>query len=122
MIMRVLPINDLGRHMFGVRTDVEQAIERVLGSGRYILGTECSSFEREFALYCGATHCVGVANGTDALELGLRALGIKAGSRVATVANGVFYTTAALTAIGAIPVFVDVDEATHLMELDGLAR
>jgi dTDP-4-amino-4,6-dideoxygalactose transaminase len=116
-----IPVNDLARHASAVRDDVGPAVERVLAKGWYILGAECTAFEREFAAYCGIEHCVGLANGSDALELGLRALGIGAGARVATVANGGFYTSTALIAIGAVPVFVDVDETTHLMNLEVLA-
>lgn len=86
------------------------AAQRVIARGRYVLGVEVDAFEREFAAFCGATHCVGVANGTDALEISFRACGVGPGSRVATVANAGFYTCAALAAIGAHPVFVDVDE------------
>ncbi|MEU7861910.1 DegT/DnrJ/EryC1/StrS family aminotransferase [Nonomuraea sp. NPDC049141] len=98
------------------------AVERVLRSGWYILGKDGEAFERDFAEYCGTAHCVGVANGTDAIELGLRALGIGAGNRVATVANAGTYTTTALMAIGAHPVFVDVDRGTKLMDLAHLER
>ena len=120
-IFMTIPVNDLVRHSSAIRDDVGSAIEKVLAKGWYTLGAECSAFEREFASYCGTEHCVGLANGSDALELGLRALGVGAGARVATVANAGFYTCAALTAIGAVPVFVDVVEATHLMDLDALA-
>jgi aminotransferase EvaB len=119
--LKTIPINDLVRHSSAVHNDVGLAIEKVLAKGWYVLGTECSAFESEFASFCGVEHCVGVANGTDALELGLRALGIEAGRRVATVANAGFYTTTALIAIGAVPVFVDVEETTHLMDLGKLA-
>ncbi|GGO65566.1 DegT/DnrJ/EryC1/StrS family aminotransferase [Nonomuraea cavernae] len=118
---RVL-INDLGRHAFSTGAAVRDAVERVLGSGWYVLGAEGKAFEREFAAYCGAAHCVGVANGTDAIELGLRALGVGPGSRVATVANAGFYTTTALLALGARPVFVDVDPDTKLMRPAELER
>ncbi len=87
------------------------AIERVMSSRHYVLGHEVDAFEHEYAEYCGTRRCVGVANGTDAIELALRALGIGRGSRVATVANAGYYTCTALDAIGAEPVFVDVDES-----------
>ncbi|MFI7706015.1 DegT/DnrJ/EryC1/StrS family aminotransferase [Nonomuraea sp. NPDC049480] len=115
-------INDLARHARSTETAVQAAVERVLKSGWYVLGEEGESFEQDFADYCGTTHCVGVANGTDAIELGLRALGVGAGSRVATVANAGFYTTTALLALGAWPVFVDVDRDTKLMDLAQLQR
>jgi len=82
---------------------------RVASRGQYVLGEEVAAFEREFADFCGTAQCIGVANGTDALEIALRAAGIDRGDRVATVANAGYYTCAALAAIGAEPVFIDVD-------------
>ncbi|GAA3088778.1 DegT/DnrJ/EryC1/StrS family aminotransferase [Streptosporangium carneum] len=117
-----IAINDLSRHASSTETAVRASVERVLASGWYVLGRDGEAFEREFAEYCGTDHCVGVANGTDAIELGLRALGVGAGSRVATVANAGSYTTTALAALGAHPVFVDVDPDTKLMDPDRLGR
>lgn len=97
------------------RQAIDAAIRRVLESGRYVLGPEVEAFEVEFATYLGAGGAVGVANGTDALELALRALGIGAGDRVATVANSVSATAAAIIATGADPVFVEIDPVTMLM-------
>jgi dTDP-3-amino-2,3,6-trideoxy-4-keto-D-glucose/dTDP-3-amino-3,4,6-trideoxy-alpha-D-glucose/dTDP-2,6-dideoxy-D-kanosamine transaminase len=104
------------RHFAATRDVVAPAVERVLDSGWYIFGNEGDTFEKEFAAYCGAEICVGVGNGTDALELALRAIGVTQGSRVATAANAGFYTSTTLLAIGASPVFVDVDRTTHLMD------
>ena len=117
-----IAINDLGRHGSATQSAVQDAVDRVLKSGWYILGREGEAFEREFAAYCGTEECIAVANGTDAIELSLRALGIEQGSRVATVANAGFYTTTALRAIGAEPVFVDVDPQTKLMDLNHLRQ
>jgi aminotransferase EvaB len=89
---------------------LRDAAARVFASGWYVLGDEVSAFEREFAQFCGTRDCVGVGNGTDALELALRASGVERGARVAVVANAGYYASAALAAIGAEPVFVDVDE------------
>ena len=89
---------------------LENAAARVLASRRYVLGAEVVAFEREFAACCGTSECIGVANGTDALELALRAVGVTRGDRVATVGNAGYYTCTALSAIGAEPVFVDVDD------------
>ncbi|MCB5175201.1 DegT/DnrJ/EryC1/StrS family aminotransferase [Microvirga lenta] len=115
-------INDLRRHFESTSAVVQEAVERVLKSGWYVLGKENEEFEKEFAQFCGVQHCVGVANGTDAIELGLRALSVGKESRVATVANAGYYTTTALTLIGAIPVYVDVDPQTQLMDLTHLGR
>src|ERR1039457_150467 len=114
----LLLINDLTRHTATMSADLRQAVERVIASGWYILGAECSTFEQEFAEYCGVAHCIGVGNGTDALELAVRALSIGAGKRVATVANAGCYTTIALNMVGATPVFVDVEAETHLVNLE----
>ena len=117
-----VPINDLKRHFHATRHVVTPAIQRTLESGRYVLGKEGETFEEAFASYCGAAECVGVANGTDALELALRAIGVQAGSRVATVANAGFYSSTALRAIGARPVYVDVSWANHLMDAESLRK
>jgi dTDP-4-amino-4,6-dideoxygalactose transaminase len=100
---------------------LSDAAARVMSSRRYVLGAEVEAFEREFAAFCGTRACIGVANGTDALELALRASGVAAGSRVATVANAGYYTCTALAAIGAEPVFIDVDESLTMssQSLDG---
>jgi len=89
---------------------LRDAAARVIARQRYVLGTEVEGFEHEFAQLCGTSSSIGVANGTDALELALRAVGVSSTDRVATVANAGFYTCTALAAIGAVPVFVDVDE------------
>ena len=85
------------------------AFERVVTSQRFALGDEVERFEAEFAAYCGARDCVGVGNGTDALELALRAIGIVAGDVVLTVANAGYYASTAIHAIGARPAYVDID-------------
>lgn len=95
--------------------DVSAAVARVLDSHWYILGTEVAQFESEFASYVGVRHCVSVANGTDALELGLKALGVRAGDSVVCVANAGFYGSTAARSVGAVPVYVDVDESTLTM-------
>jgi dTDP-3-amino-3,4,6-trideoxy-alpha-D-glucose transaminase len=85
------------------------AIDRVARSGRYILGPEVEAFEREFAAYLGVRHCVGVANGTDALTIALRALGVGPGDEV-VMPSFTFYATAeAALVMGAKPVFCDID-------------
>ncbi|HLP26710.1 MAG TPA: aminotransferase class V-fold PLP-dependent enzyme, partial [Acidobacteriota bacterium] len=104
------------------KPEIDAAIARVLDSGTYIHGRELTAFEAEFAQFLGATGCVGVANGTDAIELALRALGVGAGDRVATVANTVSATVAAIVATGAEPVFVEIDPATMLMDAAALTE
>jgi dTDP-4-amino-4,6-dideoxygalactose transaminase len=120
--MVTIPINDMKRHFAATQELVAPAVGRVLDSGWYILGNEGKFFEEEFAAFCGTRACVGVSSGTDALEFALRSVGVEQGFRVATVANAGFYTSTALLAIGATPVFVDVDRATHLMDPKSLSE
>ena len=115
-------INDLLRHYDSTSAVVQEAISRVLKSGWYVLGKENEAFEKEFSQFCGVEYCIGVANGTEAIELGLRALSARQESRVATVANAGYYTTTALNLIGATPVYVDIDRQTQLMDLNHLGR
>jgi dTDP-4-amino-4,6-dideoxygalactose transaminase len=98
---------------------IQSAINRVLDSGTYILGAEVEAFEGAFAHFCGGTHAVGVASGTDALILALKALDVGAGDEVITVSHTAVATVAAILAAGATPVLVDVDEVC--MTLDSVA-
>src|SRR5688572_23504128 len=91
-----LLINDIRRQNEANRAAIDAAIQRVLDRGWFIAGPEVQAFEEEFAAYCGVDHCVGVGNGTDALELALRAAGVRPGDRVATVANAGMYATTAI--------------------------
>ena len=102
--------------------EIQAAIRRVLDSGHYILGPEVGAFEREFAGYLGAAHAVGVANGTDALELALRAVGVRPGDGVVTVANTATATVAAIELTGAEAVLVDIDRPTMTMDPAALER
>ncbi|KWT63838.1 daunorubicin biosynthesis sensory transduction protein DnrJ [Streptomyces albus subsp. albus] len=99
------------------RDDILDAVDSVFRSGRLILGESVRSFEQEFSTYHGVPHCVGVDNGTNALVLGLRALGIGAGDEVITVSNTAAPTVVAIDAVGARPVFVDVHPDTYLMDV-----
>src|SRR3954453_2935561 len=90
-------------------------LAEVTASGRYILGPEVEAFEREFAAYCGARHCVGVANGTDAISIGLRALGVRPGDEVVVPSFTFYASVEAVAAIGATPVFCDVDRETFCL-------
>ena len=95
--------------VFSYQAEIEDAVLRVVRSDRYILGPEVNALEQEFAAYIGTTHAVGVANGTDALELALRSLDLKPGDEVITVSHTAVATVAAIEAAGAVPVLVDVD-------------
>jgi aminotransferase EvaB len=114
-------LNDLLRQTTALQGELSASVNRVLASGWYILGRECGAFEAEFAAYCGVAHCVSVANGTEALELALRSLGIGPGDTVATVANAGGYSTTAIRAIGAEPLYIDIDPATMNMSAADLA-
>jgi dTDP-4-amino-4,6-dideoxygalactose transaminase len=108
-LQRMIALNDLARQHAALRAALDTVIARVNDRGHYILGPEVEAFEREFAAYCGAKTCVAVANGTDALELALRALDVGESDEVVTVANAGGYATTAIRATGATPVYVDVD-------------
>lgn len=98
------------------RPEIDAAIQRVLESGWYILGREVEAFEEEFAAYIGVAHAIGVANGTDALELALRATGVGPGDAVYTVSHTAVATAVAIERAGAMPVFVDIDEGTFTLD------
>jgi dTDP-4-amino-4,6-dideoxygalactose transaminase len=102
-----IPFVDL--HPGADEDDVREAVARVVRSGWYVLGPEVEAFEREFAGASGAPHAVGVANGTDAIALLLRAAGVGPGDEVVVPALTAPFTALAVTAIGARPVFADVD-------------
>ena len=104
-------INDLG-------TDLEEAVLQVLRSGQYIGGAQLNAFEDAFATSVDTSHAVGCNSGTDALILALRALEIGPGDEVITCSFSFFATAEAISAVGAKPVFVDVDPATYLIDLD----
>ncbi|MBN8212748.1 MAG: DegT/DnrJ/EryC1/StrS family aminotransferase [Xanthomonadales bacterium] len=108
MNSQLIPINSLQRHVAALQDALVQAVGDVIASGHFVLGSHVAAFEAEFAAYCGVDHCVGVANGTDALELALKAAGIGAGDKVVVAANAAMYGTTAVLACGAEPVFVDV--------------
>ena len=113
--MMTIPVNSLQRHIQPLAARLAEASKRVIDSGHFVLGPHVQHFEQAFADYCGATHAIGVGNGTDALELCLRALDVGTGDRVAVVANAAMYGTTAVLACGGVPVFVDIDPATHTM-------
>lgn len=119
---RRVPLNDLVRQNRLVRDELVDSARRVIERGWYVLGSEVEKFEAAFAGYCGVTHAVGVANGTDAMELALRAVGVEQGHRVATVANAGFYASTSIQAIGASPLYVDVIAQTHLMSVQSLKQ
>ena len=117
-----IPMVDLKAQYARIRAEVDAAMARVLESTAFIKGEDCGAFESEFAQYCGAKHAVGVANGTDALIVALRAYGVGPGDDVVTVANTFIATGEAILLNGARPVFVDVDPVTFTMDPARLER
>ena len=105
----LIPFNDLSEKLSQRHSGILDAVDRVLKSGWLVLGPEVKQFESEFADYVGTGDCIGVANGTDAIEIALRAGGITPSNKVATVANAGMYALTAIHAIGGEPIFIDVD-------------
>src|SRR5256714_9399997 len=102
--------NDFGRQWSAVESSVISAVKRVGASGWYILGEEVKAFEKSLGEYCGVKHVVGVGNGMDALEIGLRCMELRSGEKVLTTPLSAFATTLAILRAGGVPVFVDVDD------------
>jgi aminotransferase EvaB len=103
------------------RADILDAVDKVFRSGQLVLGSSVRNFEANFAAYHGVGHCVGVDNGTNAIALGLRAIGVGPGDEVVTVSNTAAPTVIAIDAVGATPVFVDIDPDTYLMDVEQVA-
>lgn len=118
----MLQINNLLARTTRYQTQIQTAVDRVIKSGWFVLGPEVKRFEQSFATFLGANHCISVANGTDAIELALKALGVQKGDKVATVANAGMYTTTAVLAIGATPYFMDVDLETQVVTLEEVTK
>jgi dTDP-4-amino-4,6-dideoxygalactose transaminase len=108
---------DLKRQYNYIQTEIDHAISSVIQDSAYIGGKYLKSFEQNFADYAGVKHCKGVGNGTDALFVALKALGISRGDEVITVANSFIATSEAITMTGAKVVFVDCDEATYNIDI-----
>ncbi|HEY6630823.1 MAG TPA: DegT/DnrJ/EryC1/StrS family aminotransferase [Rhizobiaceae bacterium] len=112
----MIPFLDLKAQYAGIKAELDDAVLRVLGSGRYVLGEEVAAFEREFAAYCGARHAVAVNTGTSALHLSLLSEGIGAGDEVITAPFTFVATVSAICYAGARPVLVDIDPVTFNMD------
>ena len=116
-----VPLNDLKRGYENLADELQAAAARVLASGWYVHGPEHKAFEREFAEYLGVEHCVGVANGTDALEIALKSLAPAPGSVVVTAANAGMYASTAIRRAGLVPRYADVDPDTLLISPRSIA-
>ena len=116
-----IPVLDLEPELSEVSAELDAAWRRVVASGHFILGPEVESLEGEMAAYLGVKHAVGVNSGTDALVIGLRALGIGPGDEVVTSPFTFFATSESIDAVGATPVFVDIDAETYALRPDLVA-
>lgn len=117
----MIPFLDLGAAYREIKPEINTAVQRVLDSGWYILGPEVEAFEAEWAEYCGADHAVGLANGLDALILALRALDVGPGDEVIVPSNTYIATWLAVSAVGAVPIPVEPNPATHNMDPASIA-
>lgn len=111
-----IPLVDLQAAYRRQQAEIDAAVTKVLGSGWYVMGRELRAFEAEFAAYQGQAHAVGVASGTDALLLALRAAGVGPGDAVITVAHTAVATVTAIELAGATPVLVDIDPETYTLD------
>jgi len=113
----VIPLVDLAAQHTAVAAEVEQGWRQVLAENAFVGGPQVAAFEREFAAFTGARHCVAVANGTDAIEIALRALGVSTGDECILPANTFVATAEAVCRAGATPVLVDcADDDTYLID------
>ena len=108
----MIPLCDLKQQYLAIKDDVDEAIRQVLAECQFILGPNVKAFESEIAEYCGCPFAAGVGNGTDAMHLALRALGVGPGDEVITTPFTFIATTEAIGIVGARPVFVDIDPVT----------
>lgn len=113
----MIPFVDLREEYLTIRSEIDDAIERVLQNGRYILGPELEEFEKQFSHYIGAKYGIGVNSGSDALFLSLKAFGIGKGDEVITVSHTFISTVDAIVRTGAMPVFIDIEPVTYCMDV-----
>jgi dTDP-4-amino-4,6-dideoxygalactose transaminase len=112
-----VPLLDLAEQNQKLRPQIEAALARVLDTSAFILGGEVKALEEELAAYCGTKYAIGCASGSDALLLALMAVGVKAGDEVITTPYSFFATVSAITRLGAVPVFVDIDPQTYNLDV-----
>jgi dTDP-4-amino-4,6-dideoxygalactose transaminase len=118
MMQTLVPFTDLKPHHEQLRDEIIEAIQEVIDTNAYAGGPFVTKFEQHFAEFCGRDFAVGAGNGTDALWLALRSLGVEPGDEVVTVPNTFFATAEAISNCGATPVFADIDEHTYTMDPD----
>lgn len=108
-----IPMADLKAQYHSIKGEIDAAVQRVIENSQFILGPEVEAFEKEMAAYCGTAYAIGVASGTEALQLALLACGVGPGDEVITTPFTFIATAEAITQCGAIPVFVDIDPDTY---------
>ncbi len=107
---------DLTKQYERFKTEIDDAMHRVLNSGRYVLADEGRAFEEEFAEYCGTDHCVGVASGTEAIQLAIKAIGIEPGDEIITTPFTAIASISSIVWTGAVPRFADIDAETFCLD------
>jgi len=120
--MKKIPMLDLKKQIAPIREELDAAIKRVIDNTNFILGEEIKDFEHEVEKYCNVKYAIGVSNGTDAIKLSLLALGIKCGDRVLCPAFTYYATAGAITSMGAIPVFADIDPETYNISVESIEK
>lgn len=119
--MQTVPLVDLKAQYAAIKGDIDSAMQQVVDAASFIMGPDVRRFEGAFAEYCDSTHCVGVSSGTAALILVLHALGIRPGDEVITSAHTFIATAEAISAVGAKPVFVEIDPHTYNIDPDAVS-
>ncbi len=118
---QTIPLVDLKAQYRAIQPQIDAAIAQVITNTSFIMGPAVRGFEQQFADFCGVAHCIGVSSGTAALTLALRALGIGPGDEVITTAHTFIATAEAICAVGAQPVFVDIDPVTYTLDPERFA-
>jgi dTDP-4-amino-4,6-dideoxygalactose transaminase len=116
----MIPLIDLNRQVQSIKSEIKREVNRVIDEGFFVLDKNLEKFEKEFAIYCGTKFALGVANGTDALTISLKAASIGVGDEVLVPTNTFIATAEAVTHAGATPVFIDVNPKTYNIDLENV--
>ena len=120
--MNKIPLIDLPLQYQRLKKEIDPVIKRIIKNGDFILGEDLRMFEREFARYCGAKYCCGLSSGSTALDLALKAIGIKTGDQVICPTLTFTASAAAIANLGAIPVFIDTNPITYNLDKNQIAK
>ncbi len=121
MQAEAIPLVDLQAQYATIQPAIDAAIQEVISTSSFVMGPAVARFEQAFADFCGVAHCIGVSNGTAALELTLRALSVGPGNEVITPSHTFIATAEAISNVGATPVFVDIDPTTYNLDPQAVA-